>query len=450
MTKDLLITIATHTADVLSSFFALVCYIFAILGEPVNLKKIGSFFLLAMLPSGICGYFFMNEFGLGMMQGYALTSIVTWLCSASAVSVIWKKDVWRSSSITCIAAILQVSSGTVTFTTIQELIWQKTKSATWILPGYLAVYFFIVAAVCWFLYKMNFYRLIRYVLEDERRKRQNAAMAFVLELMTEIFFSLIILYNQMQIIAYTAGMIVLAVLLIGILLHVSDKQESMRKIQYQESMLLQQQLYMEHLEQMQKEMRAFRHDYKNILSGMYLYAKEGEPEKIQRVLEKLEIDFDHKIGEKIQAAAQIGNIRLPEMKSLVLSKLTKMARNGTACRLEVLYPVEGISMDIWEFNQCLGILLDNAIEAAAHQPQPYVELQLMCHGGYLTVRVANPWEQEVDLSGIWKQGYSTKGENRGFGLANYKRILDQYPKAVSATSWENQIFVQELVVPASP
>ena len=110
-------------------------------------------------------------------------------------------------------------------------------------------------------------------------------------------------------------MVLLTVLLVMILLYMSGKEESRRKLEYQESLFMQQQIYVKHLEQMQKEMRVFRHDYKNTLTGMYLYAKEGDAQKIQEVLERLEIDFDQKIGEKIHAATQIGNICMPEMKT---------------------------------------------------------------------------------------------------------------------------------------
>lgn len=443
----MLFIIVIHVCDVCTSHFALVCFIFAILGERFHLKKMGRYFLRAVLPSGFCGYFFMYRFGIDMTFGYLLTSAVTWLCCTAAVSAIWKKDIWRGSSITCIASILQVSCSTVAATTIQKLVLQATGNSALYFFIFFVSFFPVIALISWFLYKINFCTLIRFLLEDEQHKRQKAVLVLALELCVELFFMFHQQLQRLQVINYIIGMVILTLLLIVILLYVSDKEESMRKIQYQESMLLQQQMYVEHLERMQKEMRAFRHDYKNILSGMYLYAQEGETEKIQKVLERLEIDFDQKIGEKIHVATQIGNIRLPEMKSLILTKLTKMTRDGTACRMEVLYPVSGISMDIWEFNQCLGILLDNAIEAVSRQPKPYIELQLMCHGGFLTVRVANPWEQEVDLSGIWKAGYSTKGEHRGLGLSNYKRILDQYPKAVSVTSWENRMFVQELTVP---
>ena len=438
-----------HLFDVLSSYFALTCYIFAVVGESVDLKKMGRLFLRAALPSGACGYFLMYTSEIDTTLVYLLSSAVTWLCVTAAVGAIWKQDVWRSISINGVAAILQVSTAAVVAVSIQRLVLQKTQNPYLVMPVYFVGYFAVSVAIYGFLSKINFCRLIRYLLENEQRKRQYAAVTFVLELAVEFFFVQFIQQKQATTMGYNTGMMILTILLIVILVHLSDKEESIHKIRYQESMLLQQQLYVEHLEHMQKEMRAFRHDYKNILSGMCLYAKEGEMEKIQKVLEELEIDFDQKIGEKIHAATQIGNICVPEMKSLILSKLTKMTRNGTACRMEVLYPVSGISMDIWEFNQCLGILLDNAMEAAAMQPKPYIELQLMCHGGYLTVRVANPWEKEVDLSGIWKQGYSTKGENRGFGLANYKRILDQYPRVVSVTSWEDQMFVQELTVPVS-
>ncbi|MDE7312885.1 MAG: GHKL domain-containing protein [Eubacterium sp.] len=446
MNKTLIFMMLVHTVDVLVSFTVLGMFLFDITGERLQLQKLGKYVLFSGLSAGSIGFVLVYMSTLNGVVSYLLSSNITLAFATVGMSFLWKYDPWRSLSAVCIGGMLQVCCGSVVASIIKYFFFEYSEDAFLYYGGTFVIYLAIGAGISLLLRKMQFSRLIRYML-DGGWLPLKAVSIFVLEMMVEIFFVMGRQLQEETIITYNAGMVMLTLLLVGILLHVSGKEESERKIQYQESLILQQQLYVEQLEQMQKEMRVFRHDYKNILSGMYLYAKEGDADKIQDVLERLEIDFDQKIGEKIHAATQIGNICMPELKSLVLSKLTKMNKNHIACRLEVLYPINSFGMDVWDFNQCLGILLDNAIEAAAIQPEPYVELQLMYQEGFFTVRVANPWKQEVDLSHMWKEGYSTKGEKRGVGLSNYKRVLKHYPQAVSATSWEDEVFVQELTVP---
>ena len=53
----------------------------------------------------------------------------------------------------------------------------------------------------------------------------------------------------------------------------------------------QQNAYIESLEKLQSEMRRFRHDYKNMMSGMYLQAKEGNMEAVQNFIQDMKIGF---------------------------------------------------------------------------------------------------------------------------------------------------------------
>ena len=169
-------------------------------------------------------------------------------------------------------------------------------------------------------------------------------------------------------------------------------------------------------------------------------------EKIRHTLKSFEFEFDQKLGERIRMTTQIGNIRITEVKSLVLSKLMEMNEKKIDCRMEVMYPVTETGIDIWDFNRCLGILLDNAIEASADIPDSGIELILSSRDGFLTVRVANSWRGDADIGRIWKEGYSSKGDHRGIGLASYQRILEKYPQAMPATSWTEELFVQELTI----
>ena len=107
-------------------------------------------------------------------------------------------------------------------------------------------------------------------------------------------------------------------------------------------------------------------------------------------------------------------------------------------------------MDPWDFVRCLGVLLDNAAEAALETGTPWVETVLLAQGDALSLRVSNPYAGAVDPDRLWAEGGSTKGEGRGLGLPGYQRILAQYPNASASTSWAGGVFVQELRVEGKP
>ena len=116
------------------------------------------------------------------------------------------------------------------------------------------------------------------------------------------------------------------------------------------------------------------------------------------------------------------------------------------CRLEVLYPVVAVDMDVWDFVRCLGILVDNAVEAALDTERPWVEIVLLAQDQRLFFQVSNPYANCIEPGKMWNDGWSTKGAGRGLGLSGYQRILEGYPNASPCTSWENGVFVQGLTV----
>ena len=101
---------------------------------------------------------------------------------------------------------------------------------------------------------------------------------------------------------------------------------------------------------------------------------------------------------------------------------------------------------MWDFVRCLGILIDNAVEAALDTEQPWVEILLLAQDRRVFLRVSNPYTNQIEAGSMWNDGWSTKGAGRGLGLPSYQRILEGYPNTSSCTSWEDGVFVQGLTV----
>ena len=120
----------------------------------------------------------------------------------------------------------------------------------------------------------------------------------------------------------------LYLLIVFIIFGYAGRQEMQKKqIQTQQISMQQQNAYIESLEKLQSEMRRFRHDYKNMMSGMYLQAKEGNMEAVQNFIQDMTSDFDYQVGEQIRRLTQLGNIHMLEVKGLLLGKWKKCSRS---------------------------------------------------------------------------------------------------------------------------
>lgn len=136
------------------------------------------------------------------------------------------------------------------------------------------------------------------------------------------------------------------------------------RIRAQEETILQQQAHMALLEELQQEIRAFRHDFANLFSGLTLQAQEGDLAGIQDFMKKTSSYFDEKLGSEIAQMDGLNNIEHYPLRSLIATKLAKMRQMHIKGVLEALYPVKKqLSMDTDDLLRALGILLDNAMEA---------------------------------------------------------------------------------------
>ena len=243
----------------------------------------------------------------------------------------------------------------------------------------------------------------------------------------------------------------LYLLIVFIIFGYAGRQEMQKKqIQTQQISMQQQNAYIESLEKLQSEMRRFRHDYKNMMSGMYLQAKEGNMEAVQNFIQDMTSDFDYQVGEQIRRLTQLGNIHMLEVKGLLLGKMEKMQQEQISCELEVLRPFDRTRLRTTDLCRCLGILIDNAIDEVQgkkdKKPKPQIHIMISSQEECTTFQVRNPLYSNIDFHKIWQQGYSTRGADRGIGLASYKSILEHYENVFSLTTIKDGYFVQELKI----
>ncbi|HFR3671234.1 TPA: sensor histidine kinase [Streptococcus suis] len=204
--------------------------------------------------------------------------------------------------------------------------------------------------------------------------------------------------------------------------------------------------YSRHVESLYKEIRSFRHDYTNILVSLNEAIKEEDIVAIRSIYHEVIADSDRKFYDGKYDIARLSNIQNPAVKSLLSSKMLEAQKKGIAISVEVDAEIEPPALELIEFITILSILLDNAIDAAEQCTNGNIVFAYFQEDDRKIVVVENTTvEDKVSTSHIFEYGHSTKGDNRGIGLANVKAILDSYPKFSISTNSSNHRFVQELV-----
>lgn len=204
--------------------------------------------------------------------------------------------------------------------------------------------------------------------------------------------------------------------------------------------------YSRHVESLYKEIRSFRHDYTNILVSLNEAIKEEDIVAIRSIYHEVIADSDRKFYDGKYDIARLSNIQNPAVKSLLSSKMLEAQKKGIAISVEVDAEIEPPALELIEFITILSILLDNAIDAAEQCVNGNIVFAYFQEYDRKIVVVENTTvKDKVSTSHIFEYGHSTKGDNRGIGLANVKAILDNYPKFSISTNSSNHRFVQELV-----
>lgn len=205
---------------------------------------------------------------------------------------------------------------------------------------------------------------------------------------------------------------------------------------------------MELLEELQQEIRAFRHDVTNLFSGLTLQAQEGDLNGIQEFMKKTSSYFDEKLGNEIKQMDCLNNVQLYPLRSLLTAKLAAMRQNHIQSALEVIHPVkEKQLMETADILRGLGILIDNAIEAVPGKDGK-IRLVMLQEEKELYIAVVNNYDAAPDLNALSQKGYTTKGNGHGTGLSSYRKIISRYPGCVTRTYLRDGFFVQELRMPA--
>ena len=186
------------------------------------------------------------------------------------------------------------------------------------------------------------------------------------------------------------------------------------------------------VENMYRQMRGWRHDYRSHIQVMKAHAAAGDLEAVQAYLDKLDADLT-----ALDPAVRTGNAMVD---AILNSKISLARSREISVRADANIPV---ALRLSELDLCviIGNLFDNAIELKA-DPGVYGDQGRELYISFTNLTAAG---KRKKVSGRFA---TTKGEGHGFGLVRIDNIVERLGGYITRSS-EEGAFSTEILIPVS-
>jgi len=210
--------------------------------------------------------------------------------------------------------------------------------------------------------------------------------------------------------------------------------------------LKQSQEYNKTLEFLYDSIKAFKHDFNNIIQTIGGYANSDDIDGLKNYYKDLFIDCQ-KVNELTALNPNVVNN--PGVYCLLTTKYKKAEEQGIQIHIDFFLNLNSLNMKIYEFTRILGILLDNAIEASTVCDKKVINIIFNTnHSNHMQyVMIENTYaEKDIDTEKIFEKGYSSKPKNTGLGLWEVRQILKKNNNLNLFTSKDDCFFRQQLEI----
>lgn len=208
------------------------------------------------------------------------------------------------------------------------------------------------------------------------------------------------------------------------------------------------QLYIDEISKQNEEIRKFRHDYLNILSSLESYLEEGDLAALKAYYQRTIQPTRTLFLENTSRLNDLQKINHSAIRGIFMTKLLLAQEKGVVIHLEIAEKVT-FSQNLNALNliRVLGILLDNAIEELERLEEGELEVALFQIQSDTIIMIQNTVQRPMlPLHQLKQQGFSTKGEKRGFGLSTVDDIISQSSSLLLETTINPHGFMQKMTI----
>ncbi|WP_315080676.1 ATP-binding protein [uncultured Clostridium sp.] len=173
-----------------------------------------------------------------------------------------------------------------------------------------------------------------------------------------------------------------------------------------------------------EEIKSKQHDFKNHLNTINGITDTIDKENLKKYLK----EYIQSLNYSNKSLEDILYINDPIIGAIIYNKLSKAKKNNIKFSYFINNDLKELKLKSYELSEILTNLLDNAFEAVENRTNKKVILNITYEDNENILEIKNQGipTNLSNISKIFERGFSTKeGNNRGYGLYNVKKIVEQ-------------------------
>lgn len=304
----------------------------------------------------------------------------------------------------------------------------------------------IVYCIIFIIYViLKYYKLAIPKLEIFNKKN-------IILLTLTIIFGIILIATQLYITFYYSSVLPLFIVLISICSLLAYFLISMytiftvSKLETTSTSLEEAQLYNKTLQILHDNIRAFKHDFWNIVQGIGGYVGRNDMEGLKGYYSKLVEDCQQVNNLTALSPSVVNN---PAIYNVLANKYHMADELGIKISLEVFLDLNTLNINSYELTRILGILMNNAIEASKECDEKIINVSFRKdkRNHLQLVIIENTYKDKtIDTEKIYEKGYSTKEGNTGIGLWEVRQIMRKHNNLNLFTTKSDDMFSQQFEI----
>ena len=186
------------------------------------------------------------------------------------------------------------------------------------------------------------------------------------------------------------------------------------------------------LEDLNGTLRAQRHDFMNHLQVVFSLLELEDYKEASDYIERVYGDI-RRVSRTLKTAH-------PAINALLAAKVGDCEARGVHVDLQIESPWAGLPVESWEMCRVLGNLIDNAFDALKGRKAACVSVEIgeTREGFHIAVENNGPSIPPELKEKIFEERFSTKGEERGMGLAIVREIVESVGGTIAVHSNERK------------
>ncbi len=210
------------------------------------------------------------------------------------------------------------------------------------------------------------------------------------------------------------------------------------------------QLYNKTLILLHDNMRGFKHDFNNIVQGIGGYIATNDMSGLKKYYSQLLKDCNRSNNLTALNPTLINN---PAIYNILATKYHKADEIGVEINLNIFIDLNELEkcVKVYELTRIIGVLMDNAIEAAAECKDKNVQVSFRketSRNRFIMIIENTYKNKDIDIDKIFEKDFSTKSKktNSGIGLWEIRQILKKNNNLNLYTSKNDKYFSQQLEI----